>query len=128
QAHGHGQALRQMHRRLGGAHALRAGLRERRLGHVAQALVGGGAEEGRIAAGRNRCAHACVPPTVSASTLSVGCPTPTGTLWPSLPQVPTPVSSARSLPTIDTRVSTSGPLPMSVAPLTGRVTFPCSMR
>ena len=33
---------------------------------------------------------------------SVGWPTPTGTLWPSLPQVPTPASSARSLPTIDT--------------------------
>jgi hypothetical protein len=50
---------------------------------------------------------------------SVGWPTPTGTLWPSLPQVPTRPSSLRSLPTIDTRVSTSGPLPISVAPLTG---------
>src|SRR5437879_4457764 len=60
-----------------------------------------------------------VPPTVSPSILSVGCPTPTGTLWPSFPQVPTPVSSARSLPIIETRVSASGPLPISVAPFTG---------
>src|SRR5436853_307379 len=36
---------------------------------------------------------------------SVGWPTPTGTLWPSLPQVPTPVSSFMSLPIIVTRVS-----------------------
>src|ERR1700741_253605 len=69
-----------------------------------------------------------VPPTVSASMRSVGWPTPTGTLWPSLPQVPMPVSSARSLPIIETRVSASGPLPMSVAPLTGWVTWPFSMR
>src|SRR5690606_10895178 len=34
-----------------------------------------------------------VPPTVIASMRSVGWPTPTGTLWPSLPQVPTPSSS-----------------------------------
>ncbi len=60
-----------------------------------------------------------VPPTVSPSILSVGCPTPTGTLCPSLPQVPTPESSARSLPTMLTRVSTSGPFPISVAPFTG---------
>src|SRR3954468_2356838 len=37
-----------------------------------------------------------VPPTVSPSMRIEGCPTPTGTLWPSLPQVPMPVSSARS--------------------------------
>ena len=60
-----------------------------------------------------------VPPTVSPSMRSVGCPTPTGTLCPSLPQVPTPVSSAMSLPIMPTRVSTSGPLPISVAPFTG---------
>ena len=60
-----------------------------------------------------------VPPTVSPSIFSVGCPTPTGTLWPSLPHVPTPVSRRMSLPIIVTRVSASGPLPMSVAPLTG---------
>ena len=34
-----------------------------------------------------------VPPTVMPSILIVGWPTPTGTLWPSLPQVPTPLSS-----------------------------------
>src|SRR5207302_5123651 len=68
-----------------------------------------------------------VPPTVSPSILSVGCPTPTGTLCPSLPQVPTPSSSFRSLPTIETRVSTSGPLPIRVAPLRGAPTRPFSM-
>ena len=52
---------------------------------------------------------------------SVGWPTPTGTLWPSLPQVPTPESSAMSLPIIETRIMASGPLPISVAPLTGVV-------
>ena len=41
-----------------------------------------------------------VPPTVSRSIRSVGWPTPTGTLCPSLPQVPTPVSSCMSLPII----------------------------
>src|SRR5690606_27145641 len=51
-----------------------------------------------------------VPPTVSPSMRSVGWPTPTGTLWPSLPQVPTPGSRRMSLPIILTLVSTSGPL------------------
>src|SRR5438045_8066412 len=37
-----------------------------------------------------------VPPTVISSIRIVGSPTPTGTDWPSLPQVPTPSSSARS--------------------------------
>src|SRR5439155_23652488 len=83
---------------------------------------------GRVAAGvgtrqelaaRMRQRTQAVPPTVSPSILSVGCPTPTGTLCPSLPQVPTPVSSARSLPIMETRVSTSGPLPIRVAPFTG---------
>ena len=60
-----------------------------------------------------------VPPTVMPSMRSVGWPTPTGTLWPSLPQVPTPESSAMSLPIMEMRLSTSGPLPTSVAPLTG---------
>ena len=57
-----------------------------------------------------------------------GNPTPTGTDWPSLPQVPIPSSILRSLPTRLTRVSASGPLPMRVAPLTGRVTLPSSIR
>src|SRR6185369_3112169 len=73
-----------------------------------------------------RKAHA-VPPTVSPSIFSVGWPTPTGTLCPSLPQVPMPVSSSRSLPIIVTRVSASGPLPISVAPFTGCVTLPSSI-
>ena len=69
-----------------------------------------------------------VPPTVRRSILIVGMPTPTGTACPSLPQVPTPSSSFKSLPTIETRVSTSGPLPIRVAPLIGAVICPFSMR
>ena len=57
-------------------------------------------------------AHTWVPPTVMPSMRIVGRPTPTGTDWPSLPQVPMPSSSARSLPTRLTRVSASGPLPI----------------
>src|SRR5438093_7456246 len=72
--------------------------------------------------------HPCVPPTVISSTRIVGSPTPTGTVCPSLPQVPIPSSSFRSWPTIDTLVKISGPLPMSVAPLTGRVTAPSSIK
>src|SRR2546430_1760590 len=72
--------------------------------------------------------HTAVPPTVSSSMRIVGSPTPTGTDWPSLPQVPTPSSSLRSRPTRATRVSASGPLPISVAPLTGAVTRPSSIR
>ena len=37
-----------------------------------------------------------VPPTTMRSSLMVGMPTPTGTLWPSLPQVPMPSSRRRS--------------------------------
>src|SRR3989475_1791738 len=69
-----------------------------------------------------------VPPTVRPSIFRVGWPTPTGTLCPSLPQVPMPESSARSLPIMLTRVSASGPLPISVAPFTGCVTLPSSIR
>ncbi len=65
------------------------------------------------------CPCYAVPPTVSPSRRSVGWPTPTGTLWPSLPQVPTPVSRRMSLPIMRMRFNASGPLPMSVAPLTG---------
>src|SRR5262249_21493735 len=72
--------------------------------------------------------HTAVPPTVIPSRRIVGKPTPTGTDWPSLPQVPTPSSSARSCPTRLTRVSASGPLPISVAPFTGFVTRPSSIR
>ncbi len=57
---------------------------------------------------------------------SVGWPTPTGTLCPSLPQTPTPVSRLMSLPIALTRVSASGPLPISVAPLTGYWILPFS--
>jgi hypothetical protein len=68
-----------------------------------------------------------VPPTVMFSMRSVGWPTPTGTLWPSLPQTPTPESRRMSLPIIVTSLSDSGPLPISVAPLTGYVILPSSI-
>src|SRR5262245_32561001 len=70
----------------------------------------------------------CVPPTVSPSIRTVGRPTPTGTDCPFLPQVPMPSSSCRSFPTMLMRLSTSGPLPIKVAPFTGRVSLPPSMR
>src|SRR5690606_40106585 len=73
-------------------------------------------------------AHDRVPPTMISSTSSDGWPTPTGTLWPFLPHTPTPSSSARSWPTILTRCMVSGPLPIRVAPLTGAVTLPSSIR
>src|SRR5216684_1073695 len=69
-----------------------------------------------------------VPPTVMRSMRSVGWPTPTGTPWPFLPQVPMPVSSVRSLPIMLRRVSASGPLPISIAPLSGAPTLPFSTR
>jgi hypothetical protein len=69
-----------------------------------------------------------VPPTVILSSLIVGIPTPTGTLCPSLPQVPMPSSSFRSCPTIDTYFSASGPLPISVASLHRRGNPPSSIR
>ena len=69
-----------------------------------------------------------VPPTVRLSTFSVGWPTPTGRLWPSLPQTPTPLSSFRSLPTIEICCMASIPEPISVAPFTALVTLPFSIR
>ena len=57
----------------------------------------------------------------------VGWPTPTGTLWPFLPQVPTPVSSFMSLPTMLTLVRHSGPEPIKVAPLIAAPSLPFSI-
>src|SRR5262247_3613018 len=89
----------------------------------------GATQDVREQAGAERgVAHTWVPPTVMPSMRIVGSPTPTGTDCPSLPHVPTPSSSCRSWPTRETRVSASGPLPMSVAPFTGVVTRPSSMR
>src|SRR5207302_1439953 len=74
--------------------------------------------------------HFCtrVPPTVMAAILTVGVPTPTGTDWPSLPQVHMPSDSWKSLPTAVTCVSTSGPLPIRLTSLSGAVSLPSSMR
>ena len=51
-----------------------------------------------------------VPPTVIRSMRSVGWPTPTGTPWPFLPQVPMPVSSLRSLPIMRDAVQVGRPV------------------
>src|SRR6202012_3150024 len=72
--------------------------------------------------------YAAVPPTVRPSRRKVGWPTPTGTLWPFLPQVPMPVSSFMSLPIMLTRVSDSGPEPIRVAPLMAGPSLPSSIR
>ena len=45
-------------------------------------------------------------------TALLGWPTLTGTPWPFLPQVPMPSSSLRSLPIIETRCKSVGPLPI----------------
>src|SRR5439155_22458316 len=68
-----------------------------------------------------------VPPAVIRSVSSVGWPTPTGTPWPFLPQVPMPESSARSLPTMVMRLRSVGPLPISIAPLSGAPSLPFSI-
>ena len=66
------------------------------------------------AAGPSRGAQApAVPPIVTPVTRRVGCPQPTGTLWPSLPQVPGDMS--KSLPMASILESTSGPLPIRLA-------------
>src|SRR6185437_2970214 len=69
-----------------------------------------------------------VPPTVMRSILMVGQPTPTGTLCPSLPQVQIPSLVSRSLPSMVTLRSTSGPLPIRFTPLSGAVSLPSSIR
>src|SRR5579884_1233792 len=69
-----------------------------------------------------------VPPTVISLIRIMGIPTPTGTLCPSLPQVPTPGSSDQLLPTRVTLARSLGPLPMRVAFLTGRPILPFSIR
>jgi hypothetical protein len=57
---------------------------------------------------------------------SVAWPQPTGTLWPSLPQVPGIM--AKSVATTSIRRSTSGPLPIRLASRSGSVIRPSSMR
>src|SRR6516225_10808367 len=69
-----------------------------------------------------------VPPTVMRSMRNVGWPTPTGTPCPFLPQVPMPGSSARSLPIMLMRLRSVGPLPISIAPLSGERSLPSSIR
>src|SRR5262249_22956140 len=125
-------SLAHLDRRLARPLGVRLGLARARLpGQRHQLLADVG--EGRVAPSpRGRRlglhAHAPVPPTVTSSIRTVGRPTPTGTLWPSFPQVPSPGSNDASEPTALTCLSASGPTPMSMAPLTGRVISPCSIR
>ena len=44
--------------------------------------------------------YALVPPTVIAAIFTLGVPIPTGTDWPSLPQVQMPSDSAKSFPSM----------------------------
>jgi TldD protein len=55
-------------------------------------------------------------------------PRMTNTLCPSLPQTPTPLSSFRSLATMEIFFSASSPEPMRVAPLTGWLILPFLIR
>src|ERR1019366_10696740 len=68
-------------------------------------------------------AHA-VPPRVTPVMRKVACPHPTGTLCPSLPQVPGVMS--KSSATASIRRSTSGPLPMRLASRNGSGMWPSS--
>src|SRR5262249_45699851 len=68
-----------------------------------------------------------VPPTVIALTSVVGMPTPTGTDWPSLPQVQRPSLSLKSLPTAVTFRRMSGPLPIRLTLRIGAVIRPPSI-
>src|SRR5579885_1527688 len=116
-------------RRLEPGDAVLADNRPAARGGVVEGAGGGRSEpEQQRGDGRRRHPHAAVPPTVSPSMRTVGWPTPTGTPWPSLPQVPTPSSRARSLPIIVILVSASGPLPIRVAPLTAGPIRPSSIR
>lgn len=74
--------------------------------------------------GAGAAPYAADPPTVSPPMSTVGWPTPTGTHWPSLPQVPMPGSSAMSLPNPRICWSAVAPSPIRVAPLTGAPTRP----
>src|SRR5205823_18636 len=94
------------------------------------AVVGAGGLRGLYRAARDlleiRLAHAAVPPTVSAWMRTCGCPTPAATRCPPLPQKPVAISRSAATPSIS--LSASSPLPISVAPRTGEVTFPFSIR
>src|SRR5262249_22620056 len=70
----------------------------------------------------------CDPPAVMAAIFAVGVRTPTGTDWPSLPQVHMPSDRAKSLRTAVTLVRTSGPLPIRLTSLSGAVSLPSSIR
>src|ERR1035437_2536300 len=85
----------------------------------------------RVGAGRGRCGlsssfHSVVPPMVTPVIRSVAWPHPTGTPWPSLPQVPGVM--AKSVATASTRFRISGPFPMRLASRSGSVIRPPSIR
>ena len=57
----------------------------------------------------------------------VGWPTPTGTPWPFLPQVPMPVIEREVVADHADAVRSVGPLPISMAPLSGAPSLPFSI-
>ena len=83
--------------------------------------VGPGARRGQLLV--------AVPPTVMPSISSVGVPTPTGTDWPSLPQVHDAVDELEVVADASSPCAgTSGPLPIRFTPLSGAVSLPSSIR
>src|SRR4029079_18836793 len=105
------------------------GVREHLLGQPLALLRIREAPRGpRFSRHARRGAHRFVPPTVISAIFIVGVPMPTGTDCPSLPHVHVPSDSAKSVPSIVTLRSTSGPLPMRFTPLSGAVSLPSSMR
>ena len=70
--------------------------------------------------------HAAVPPTVSPRMRTCGWPTPAATRWPAFPQKPVAMARSPAIPSIAASAST--PLPTSVAPRTGELTRPPSIR
>src|SRR5450432_3000446 len=127
------QCIADQQRRLHGARRHVERLGERALGNENNTHDRRELEKLRAPARRPRggrffsSAHQPVPPTVIRSIRSVGWPTPTGTPWPFLPQVPMPVSSARSLPIMVMRCRSVGPLPISMAPFSGAPILPFSI-
>ena len=94
------------------------------LGHRHQLV--GVARGGPLARLVDHGAHSAVPPMVTPVSRRVAWPHPTGTLWPSLPQVPGVMPKSPATASIRLRIS--GPLPIRLASRRGSVIRPPSMR
>ena len=82
--------------------------------------------DGALEHGVQDLEHQPVPPTVISAMRSVACPVPTGTPCPSLPQMPVLTSKSPAITSIFMRMSM--PLPTRVAPRSGVVILPSSIR